>query len=105
MKTTERRSFDRVTTNINARFFHGNMFYTGNILNLSEKGMFISTRKCLPTDSMFVIIIRIEERLLKIVAKVKRLTKGSGYHNGMGVELLYTSVGYLEFINGLKISV
>lgn len=101
----ERRAFERVPTNINARFFYGNMFYTGNILNISEKGMFISTRRCLPCDSMFVIIVRLEDKLLKVVAKVKRLTKGNGYHNGMGVELLYTSVGYLDFVSTLKINV
>ncbi|RJQ50017.1 MAG: hypothetical protein C4538_01025 [Nitrospiraceae bacterium] len=101
----EKRAFERIPANINARFFYGNIFYTGNILNLSEKGMFISTRRCLPSDSMFVVIVRLEDKLLKVVAKVKRLTKGSGYHNGMGVELVYTSVGYLEFVSSLKITV
>ena len=101
----ERRSFERISTNINARFFYDNMFYTGSILNLSERGLFLSTKRCLPSDSMFVIIIRLEEKYLKLVAKVKRLAQGEGYYNGMGVEILTTSVSYLNFIRDLKVSV
>lgn len=101
----ERRSFERITTSISARYFYDNMFYTGSILNLSEKGLFISTKRCLPADSMFVIIIRLEEKYLKLVAKVRRLAHGNGYYNGMGVEILTTSVSYLNFIRELKVSV
>ncbi|MBI4849947.1 MAG: PilZ domain-containing protein [Nitrospirae bacterium] len=98
----ERRAFERIDTNITARYFFGNMFYTGNILNISERGMLINTRRCLPSESMFVVIIRLESKLLKVVAKVRRLKKGNDHYDGMGVELLSTSVEYLDFIKSLK---
>ncbi len=106
MVFTERRSFKRkrITANIDARFFYGNMFYSGTVLNLSEKGMFINTRRCLPFEPMFVVIIRIENELLNVIAKVKRITKLNTDCDGMGVELLSPSNGYLELIKRLKIT-
>ncbi|MBI5408568.1 MAG: PilZ domain-containing protein [Nitrospirae bacterium] len=98
----EKRAVERIPANLSARFFYGNMFYTGTILNLSEKGMFISTRRCLPCESMFVIIIRSESKLMQVVARVKRLAKDNGHYGGMGVELLNATVEYSEFIGGLK---
>lgn len=105
MTTSEKRAFKRVAANIDARFFFGNIFYSGMVLNISEKGMFINTKKCLPFDSMFVIIIREDNTLLKVIAKVKRSSLGGGSCDGMGVELLSPSADYMKFVNRLKVGV
>jgi len=102
MAFVEKRAYKRINTNIDARFFYGNIFYSGRVLNLSEKGMFINTKKCLPHDSMFVVILKEGEELLKVIAKVKRLSISDEGCEGMGVELLSPSVGYLDFINKLR---
>jgi hypothetical protein len=100
--SAEKRAFKRINAKIDARFFYGNIFYSGTVLNISEKGMFINTKRCLPSDSMFVIIIREENALLKVIAKVRRSSAGSS-SDGMGVELLRPSADYMEFINRLQI--
>jgi len=102
MEYIEKRAYRRIKTNIEARFFYGNIFYSGKILDLSEKGMYINTKRCLPHDSMFVVILNEGEELLKVIAKVKRISVGDEGCRGMGVELLSPSVGYLEFINKLR---
>ncbi len=101
---TEKRAYQRILANIEARFFHDNMFYSGTVLNLSEKGMFVRTRRYLPSESKFIIVMRGEKEVLKILAKVKRVTKTDGYHDGMGIEVLNPSEEYLDFVNRLKMS-
>ena len=98
----ERRSCERIQTNIDARFFYGNLFYSGTVLNVSDSGMFISTKRYLPSDSMFVVIIRLENELLKVIAKVKRMTSTAGNSAGMGVVLLSPSRSYLDLVNRMK---
>ncbi len=48
--------------------------------------------------------MRGEKEVLKILAKVKRVTKTDGYHDGMGIEVLNPSEEYLDFVNRLKMS-
>ena len=98
----EKRAVKRIAANLETRLSCGNMFYTGVVLNLSEKGMFISTRRFLPSNTTFLIIIRMEDKLLKIPAKVKRLTKTDSFYYGMGVELLTPPAEYLEFVENIK---
>jgi len=98
----ERRSCERIQTNIDARFFYGNLFYSGTVSNISDNGMFINTKRFLPDDSMFVVIIRLENELLKIIAKVKRFTLTADNSAGMGVALLRPSKNYLDMVNSLK---
>jgi hypothetical protein len=101
MPFVDKRVSNRIPVNIDARFFHGNIFYSGIVRNLSDQGMFIDTKKCLPFDSMFVVIIREENDLLKVIAKVKRASINTDTCLGMGVELLSPSAGYLDFIHRL----
>ncbi len=100
----EKRNSKRIQTKIDARFFYGNMFYSGTVLNVSEKGMFINTKRFLPDDSMFVVIVRSNHNYFKVIAKVKRSQKFSDVSDGMGVELLSPSSEYLKFINNLIVS-
>lgn len=104
MVSAERRSFHRISANIDARFFYGNIFYSGVVINLSERGMFLATKRCLPNDSMFVVIIRENQDLLKVIAKVRRVSVEQNSCHGMGIELLSPSDGYLNFINRLRVN-
>jgi len=98
----ERRSSERFKTNIDARFFYGNLFYSGTVSDVSDSGMFINTKRYLPADSMFVVIIRLENELLKVIAKVKRLTSTADNGAGMGVVLLSPSRSYLDLVSTMK---
>ena len=98
----EKRVCARILANIDSRFFYGNLFYSGLVTNLSDRGMFISTKSFLPSDAMFIIIIRLENEFLKVIAKVKRVTSKVDNNAGMGVELLNPPRSYIDFINRMK---
>jgi hypothetical protein len=102
MKFSEKRTSERIHTNVEVRFFCGNMFYSGVIKNISEQGMFISTKRCLPFDSQFEILFRSESEILKVPVKVSRIEKTEGFYDGMGVELLDKPRSYLVYLNQLK---
>lgn len=102
LKVMERRSHPRISTKIDARFFYGNLFYSGTVSNISHKGMFINTRRLLPSGSIFIVLIRIENQLLKVVARVKRNIRNNSGIDGMGVELLSPSAIYMDLVGGLQ---
>ncbi len=98
----ERRDSERIPSDVEARFCHGNMFYAGKITDLSEKGMFVNTRKCFPPDTLFLIMICENNRVLKMSAKVKRFIRTNGCNDGMGLEIISPSADYLHYVDGLK---
>ncbi len=94
----EKRVFQRIPIGNEVRILHKKKIYSGTVLNISEKGMFVGTRECFPSDS----IIRIESELLKMHVRVKWLSIMNGYYDGVGVELTKLSKNYLEFVENLK---
>lgn len=98
----EKRYFRRMTSNIDARLFHGNLFYSGTVLNLSEKGIFLSAKLCLPSDSLCLIIIRENSSLFNFLAKVRHAKDTDFYSKGMGIELLNPSKHYLDFVKNFS---
>jgi len=98
----ERRAVERIAANIDARFLCSNVFYSGTVLNLSEKGMFIRTRKYFPSNTRFVVVISSDDDLLKVMVRVKRIIMGDADYDGMGVEIVNSDADYLEFVNRLK---
>lgn len=100
----EKRSFRRMTSKIDARLFHGNLFYSGTVLNFSEQGMFLNSNLCLPSDSLCLIMIRENSSLFNFLAKVKYAKRTDDYSRGMGIELLNPSKHYLDFVENFSSS-
>ncbi len=98
----EKRSFERIDADVDVRFSYGYIFYTGSITNLSEKGLFIRTKNCLPMNSLILIMYRVEDELIKILARVKRSTKSNRYDDGMGIEVLNPQKKYIDYVNNMK---
>ena len=98
----EKRSFERIDADVDVRFSYGYIFYTGNIKNLSERGLFIRTKNCLPDNSLILIMFRVEDELLKILARVKRSSKSNRYNDGMGIEVINPQSKYLDFVDNMK---
>jgi hypothetical protein len=84
----EKRSFERIDADIDVRFSYGYMFYTGAISNLSEKGLFVRTKNCLPDNSIVLIMLRLENELVKLLARVTRSIRSGNNRDGMGIEIL-----------------
>jgi len=99
----ERRACKRIPVNVSMRFFVGNAVYTGTITDLSEKGMYVKTRMCLPCNSRLELLIPFKEEVLKIPLIVRRVVKASDLCDAMGVELPNPPRKYLELVESLKI--
>lgn len=100
----QKRTFERIPSDVQANFFCGNTIFSGTVMNLSENGMFIQTRMCFPLDSRLEILIPLKEEVLKVPIKVTRLAKTDEFYDGMGVEVLSSFQKYLEFVNCFKTS-
>lgn len=84
------------------RLFCCNMFYSGKALNISPAGMFISTKKCIPAGSVFLVLFRNNNELLKAFVRVRETIIAKGGCEGIEVEVLNHNSSYLEFVNSLK---
>ena len=104
-KRLDIRAYERVSANVEAKFFYGNEICTGEIANLSENGIFISTKLCFPFETRFEIFIPIDGEVLKVPVRVGRIVKTGEFYDGMGVELLEQPRNYLEFVISLKSAV
>lgn len=94
--------FERIPVSIQARFFYGNIFYSGKILNLSENGMFIHTRINIPHKSIFPVIIRSDTMILNILARVRRIETITDQHCGIGLEIVNPSQNYIEYTESIR---
>jgi len=97
----ERRACIRHSSNMQARFFYGDMVYEGLITDISEKGMFISTDIIFSPSQMLDIMLIINKKVLKIPVTIKRSVKqdSTGF-SGVGVELLRVPQKYLDHVSG-----
>ena len=98
----QKRAYERMPISLKVNFFYGNELSSGTMTNCSENGMFINTSMCLPFGSIFEIIIKLQDELLKVSAHVTRLVKTGDFYDGMGVELFNKHQEYLDFVNRLK---
>ncbi len=103
----EKRAFERLSVNLQARLFWGSSVYHATVLNVSEGGMFISTMMCPPCKSVFEVVILLEDKVLKIPVNVKWARRAEETEQlkgdpGIGVELLNRPHEYIEFIRAIR---
>ncbi len=105
----DRRTHNRISTNIEARFLYGKRFYAGKITNISESGMFIHTEMILPRSSNMEVIVMIGKEVARLPVTVRRTVHNRSQYKlyepgGIGVELHQSSPKYLSFVNTLKVA-
>ncbi len=102
----QKRAFERIPAKVQAILLLGNTVYSGVAMNLSEKGMFISTKSCFPVDSVLKIALWVNDKVLTIPVNVRRSVKGNDFNDkaGMGVKLLDSPPHYLEYVDSLRSS-
>ena len=97
-----RRSTGRIPIRLNVILSCGSRVHPGTVMNLSEKGMFISADVTgLPEDSQFDISIPLKNEVLRVPGKLVRLSKINGSCNGIGIELVEPPQDYLDFVENL----
>ena len=104
---SEKRANNRIPSNLQARILYGNLIYTGRIKNLSENGMFIRTKVNFPVNSVFLLLVLVNEYVMKVPIKVKRIVRPENSiskrtDQGMGVELVMVSNDYLDYVKSCK---
>ena len=104
---TDRRIHDRIPVRVQARFFCGNKIYSGKIIDVSEKGMFVCTDMTLPRKSRLEIMILVNRKVLTIPVMVRRRVKREDLqckdvHSGIGVEFIDVPQSYIQYLNVLK---
>ncbi len=100
----EKRAFERIPANIKVRFNCNSTEFSGTIMNLAEKGMFINTEESwFPFDIQFEIPVALEEEILNVPVNLNRIIL-SPDSNGIGVELISPPEKYLEFVSNLKVA-
>jgi hypothetical protein len=98
----EKRSFERIPADIKVRFHCNSMEFSGTIMNLAEKGMFINIEESwFPFDFQFDIPVALEEEILNVPVNLNRIVL-SPDSNDIGVELISSPEKYLEFVSNLK---
>ncbi len=96
----QRRALERIYTNLNSRLFSGHTFYSGSVLNLSEKGMLIWSRKRILVGNVVVVLISTENEPIMVLSRVSWIIEG--YCNGMGAEIFNPQINYLRFVENLR---
>ena len=108
----EKRTYKRIPANIKIRYLLWNPLiwknrYFGTIKNLSEKGMFISTKTMyFPLDSLIEIFIPHKKNVLYIPVKISNIVWRNllpdSSCNSIGIELSRPPQDYLELVESLK---
>ena len=102
----EKRAFRRIPADLQARVLYGNLIYSGKVTDISENGMFINTKMNFPVNSVFLMVILVNDTVVKVPIKVKRSVRleneDSGNSSGIGVELVNTPKNYLDYVSTCK---
>ena len=104
MRPYGKRVSKRVPINLPMKCF--DMECYGTITNLSQFGMFVESKKIsFPLKTEFKICLPINNREISMKVKICRVTKGNGYYDGIGIELINPPKEYLKFIERISLMI
>jgi hypothetical protein len=101
-----KRSSERVQVKLSARFVYNDVVCPGVVTNLSENGIFISTRVKPPLGTVVEIDMSLDNKIMVAPFQVKRRVKTRNFthydeRNGIGCELMSTPGSYQEYVRSL----
>ena len=99
----EKRAFERIPSNVDVRFYCYNREYRGTVSDISEKGMFISTKEMyLPFESRIKVCIPFKKEVFEVTVDFCRIIISPIFYTGIGVELRNPPGEYMEFLDSLR---
>jgi len=88
---------------MDVEFCCGSRVHDGTVMNISEKGMFISTREMsFPLESQWEVKMPFNGGILSIPVSLRRMVMSPDSHDGIGVEFVGQSDKYYELVNSLR---
>jgi hypothetical protein len=101
----EKRAYNRIPVKMEVEFCCGSRVHNGTVINISEKGMFISTKEMrFPLESQWEVRLPFREETLSVPVSLRRMEMSPDSHDGIGVEFIGPSEMYYKFINSLRSS-
>ena len=99
----EKRLSERFPTKLIVNFSCCDRDYSGTAINISETGMFISSRDMsFPNEAKFKVQLYINNEHLDLPVRMCRLTISPDLDDGMGVEIIDPPANYLLLIDKLR---
>ncbi|RJR20358.1 MAG: PilZ domain-containing protein [Nitrospiraceae bacterium] len=99
----EKRTYSRIPVSMEVKFCCGSRVHDGTVMNISEKGMFISTREmAFPLESQWEVKMPFNGDILSIPVSLRRMVMSPDSHDGIGVEFIGQSEKYYEFVSSLR---
>ena len=84
-------------------FYCGSRVHNGTVINISEKGMFISTTEMsFPLESQLEVRLPFKDEILSLPVSLRRMEMSPDSHDGIGVEFVGPSEKYYEFVDSLR---
>jgi len=99
----EKRAYSRINVCMEVEFCCGGRVHNGTLMNISEKGMFISTKDMnFPVESQWEVVVTLNGEKLSIPVSLRRMEMSPDSHDGIGVEFIGPSEKYYEFVDSLR---
>jgi hypothetical protein len=98
----DKRTHERVKSNLFVQLFHDGSIYDGLVTNLSEIGMGFITEAYIPPGLILEIHTPYREDVLKVPVKINRAVKTGFIYDDFGAVVLNPSPDYLEFVCSLR---
>ena len=102
----EKRISQRVPVSLDVKFSCCSLLYYGTVKNISERGMFITTKRaCFPFDLKFVVTLSVNNSLkIHVPVNLCWMTSSADSGDGLGVQLQRPTREYVKFMERLGIT-
>jgi hypothetical protein len=93
-----------INSKVRARYFFGNMLVLGNITNITESCMCITTKYRIPLNSIIELLIPLDKNTINIIVRINRYDNinSISLNDSMTVEILDPSDEYLQFVGSFS---
>jgi hypothetical protein len=92
------RECRKIRVSLDARYFFGNLLSLGDVMNITEDCMCISTMMVIPLNSIIELLIPLNKDIMSVPVRVCKFADIESSYSTMSVEILKPSKKYLEFV-------
>jgi hypothetical protein len=91
------RDCRKTSLKVDAKYFWSSLLALGNVTDISKSCMCISTRYCVPLNSIFKLFLPFKSKILNIHVRVEGFEQANNNSDTMSVEVLNPSSEYVDF--------